>query len=79
MTTLLAKEPGKTVELTTESSASHYGIPVLRVTVDGVSADYGPADTITGWPGGVAKDFVRRCCKNTKVDGSSKFLSQLGR
>lgn len=32
------------LSLTTESSASHYGIPVLRSVVDGKTEDLGPGD-----------------------------------
>lgn len=36
-----------TAELTTDSPASHYGIPVLRVHDDGTFVgDYGPADIL---------------------------------
>lgn len=33
-------------ELTTGSPMSHYGIPVLRVTISGKSVDLGPADLL---------------------------------
>lgn len=34
------------IELTTESSMSSYGIPVLRINYDGIKGDFGPADRI---------------------------------
>lgn len=37
------KRRSVTVTLTTESSASHYGIPVLRVEHPSGNADLGPA------------------------------------
>jgi len=39
-------EKGGTAILTTESSLSHYGIPVLRIEAEDVDGDFGPADLI---------------------------------
>lgn len=43
---ILEDEAGGTAVLTTESSASHYGVPVLRIEADDVDGDFGPADLI---------------------------------
>ena len=37
---------GGTVTLTTNSSQSHYGCPVLRIEADDIDGDFGPADLI---------------------------------
>ena len=39
-------EKGGTCHLTTDSSASHYGIPVLRIDGEDIDGDFGPADII---------------------------------
>lgn len=46
---LISTDPnGGQAYLTTNSSQSHYGVPVLRVEADDVSGDFGPADIIHG-------------------------------
>ena len=37
---------GGTAILTTNSSLSHYGLPVLQITAEDVDGDFGPADLI---------------------------------
>jgi hypothetical protein len=39
-------EDGGTAVLTTNSSQSHYGCPVLRIDARDVDSDFGPADLI---------------------------------
>jgi len=43
---ILKDEKGWTARLTTESPASHYGIPILQITADDVDGDFGPSDII---------------------------------
>jgi hypothetical protein len=80
------KRGGVTVTLTTESSASHYGIPVLRVdhpACDG-SVDLGPADLAPAAEGeapgtGAAlllTIHANRPLKGEALDGARSFLSQ---
>ena len=42
----LFTEPEKEFQLTTRSSQSHYGLPVLRIEGDDSYTDYGPADYV---------------------------------
>ena len=44
--TMIKNESGEKTSLTTESPASHYGMPVLRIEAEVVSGDFGPADLI---------------------------------
>lgn len=37
---------GGTAHLTTDSSQSHYGCPVLRIRAEDIDGDFGPADLI---------------------------------
>lgn len=47
MDIIICTDPqGGIARLTTDSPASHYGIPVLRVEAEDVSGDFGPADLI---------------------------------
>jgi len=43
---ILTDTKGGTAYLTTESPASHYGIPVLQITADDVDGDFGPSNLI---------------------------------
>lgn len=44
---LITTDPdGGTAVLTTNSPASHYGCPVLRIEAEDVDGDFGPADLI---------------------------------
>ena len=59
------------IELTTNSPASHYGIPVLRIDGD----DYGPADSIehtryahAGGTAGTAGCFVAAAANAGEMD-----------
>jgi hypothetical protein len=42
----LFTEPEKEFQLTTRSSQSHYGLPVLRIEGGDSYTDYGPADYV---------------------------------
>ena len=47
MNHIIATDPdGGTAVLTTDSPASHYGVPVLRIGAADVEGDFGPADLI---------------------------------
>ncbi len=59
--TIEAGWPGVRVELTTDSTASSYGIPVPRIKADGESGDYGPADALPAGPW-AAGDDLSPCC-----------------
>lgn len=37
---------GGTAILTTDSPASHYGMPVLQITAEDIDGDFGPGDLI---------------------------------
>lgn len=43
---IIKRDKSGTARLTTESSQSHYGIPVLSVEADDVSGYFGPADMV---------------------------------
>ncbi|MBI4560552.1 MAG: hypothetical protein HY724_00800 [Candidatus Rokubacteria bacterium] len=60
---------GVTATLTTESSASHYGIPALRIEGPGVEdwPDFGPADVLGS--GLTAAAIVRACAVGKLPDG----------
>lgn len=44
--TICEDKKGGTARLTTESPASYYGIPILRIEADDVNGDFGPADLL---------------------------------
>jgi hypothetical protein len=43
---IMKDKDGGTAYLTTESPASHYGIPVLQITAEDVDGDFGPGELI---------------------------------
>lgn len=43
---ILTDPKGGTAHLTTESPASHYGIPVLQITAEDIDGDFGPSNLI---------------------------------
>lgn len=56
------RDADATAILTTESVASHYGIPVLRIEIEaaGMIEDYGPADLVQlpDWPQAVPAAYI---------------------
>lgn len=77
MKTLIAQDGSQKTELTTESTMSHYGIPVLRVTNEVGVNDYGPGQLIQGWPNMNAGEYVHELDEMFGIDGANVFLSQL--
>lgn len=43
---IMQDKKGGTAYLTTESTSSHYGMPVLQITAEDIDGDFGPADII---------------------------------
>ena len=80
----LFTEPETEFQLTTRSSHSHNGLPVLRIEGDDFPTDYGPADDVSLLAGLVvlkAGELVAAWA-NTKgrtpkeLEAARKFLSQ---
>ena len=78
MTTLIAQDNNLKTELTTESTSSSYGIPVLRVTNEFGVKDYGPGQHIVGWPNMNAGEYVKTLHEMLPIEGADAFLAQLG-
>ncbi|MBE0659006.1 MAG: hypothetical protein IH602_15035 [Bryobacteraceae bacterium] len=79
---ILTDPDGGRAVLTTNSPASSYGIPVLRITADDIEGDFGPSDLI-GQPGALmpaaavvaawARDSART---EPELSAAAKFLRQ---
>ncbi len=76
---------GRTVYLTTNSPASHYGLPVLQITSEDVAGDFGPSDmvghlerpdTIVTAAGVVAGWAMQPERTSTEIKAARAFLSQ---
>ena len=84
MNTQIWKHGKVRISLTTESSASHHGIPVLRVEHPEISADLRPADLAPAAEGEgpstaaalLVRIHAKRPLKGEALDGARRFLSQ---
>ncbi len=73
---------GGTAYLTTESPASHYGIPVLQITADDIDGDFGPANLIGNLPNVFPAADIIAAWLNTpgrspeEIEAGKSFLAQ---